>query len=52
MKDNTFYQELKKSLLEAIEIEKGNIDMIEIKGMPAKTLRTVLPADAEKKEDE
>jgi DNA-binding XRE family transcriptional regulator len=33
----SFYEDMEKSLLEAIEIEKGNIPVKERKGMPAKT---------------
>lgn len=32
-----FYEDMEKSLLEAIEIEKGNIPMTERKNMPAQT---------------
>lgn len=32
-----FYEDMEKSLLEAIEIEKGNIPLTERKGMPAPT---------------
>lgn len=32
-----FYEDMEKSLLEAIEMEKGNIPVTERKGMPAKT---------------
>ena len=33
----SFYEDMEKSLLEAIEIEKGNIPLKERKGMPAPT---------------
>ena len=33
----SFYEDMEKSLLEAIEIEKGNIPLTERKGMPAPT---------------
>ena len=33
----SFYEDMEKSLLEAIEIEKGNIPVTERKGMPAPT---------------
>ena len=33
----SFYDDLEKSLLEAIEIEKGGISVEEKKGMPAPT---------------
>ena len=33
----SFYEDMEKSLLEAIEIEKGNIPVTERKGMPATT---------------
>jgi DNA-binding XRE family transcriptional regulator len=32
-----FYEDMEKSLLEAIEIEKGNLPVKERKGMPAST---------------
>lgn len=32
-----FYEDMEKSLLEAIEIEKGNVSLIEREGMPAHT---------------
>lgn len=32
-----FYEDMEKSLMEAIEIEKGNIPLMEKKGMPATT---------------
>ena len=35
----TFYKELEEALLQAIEIKKGNIPMIEVEDMPAKTYR-------------
>lgn len=34
----SFYEDIEKSLLEAIEIEKGNIPLSEKKDMPARTL--------------
>jgi hypothetical protein len=33
----SFYEDLEKSLLEAIEIEKGNIPLKKREGMPAPT---------------
>lgn len=33
----SFFEDMEKSLLEAIEIEKGNIPLTERKGMPAPT---------------
>ena len=33
-----FYEDMERALLEAIEIEKGNISVKEKSGMPAKTL--------------
>lgn len=35
--NNNFFEDLKNGLLEAIEIEKGNIQMQEKKNMPTKT---------------
>lgn len=32
-----FYEDLEKSLLEAIEIEKGNVPLVQRKNMPAPT---------------
>lgn len=43
-----FYDDLEKSLLEAIEIEKGNLPLIQKENMPAPTF-TVL--DQEKARD-
>lgn len=34
----SFYEDMERALLEAIEIEKGSIPVKEKKGMPAKTL--------------
>lgn len=33
----SFYEDMERALLEAIEIEKGNIPLTEREGMPAKT---------------
>ncbi|MCC8050276.1 MAG: hypothetical protein LIP10_06385 [Clostridiales bacterium] len=33
----SFFEDLKKDLLEAIEIESGTVSLEECKGMPAKT---------------
>ena len=35
----SFYEDMEKALLEAIEIENENIPIIEVKGMPAPTYR-------------
>lgn len=35
----TFYDDMKKALSEAIEIEKGKIPMIEVENMPAETYK-------------
>ena len=34
-----FYDETMQSLLQAVEISKGNISVVQVKGMPAKTYR-------------
>lgn len=42
----SFYEDMEKSLLEAIEVEKGNIPLKERKGMAASTF--YVPNDEEK----
>ncbi len=44
-----FFEDLKKDLLEAIEIESGTVSLEERKGMPAKTYYVV---DEHKKMDQ
>lgn len=36
---STFFEDTMRSLLESIAIEKGNIPMTEVEGLPSKTLR-------------
>ncbi len=46
-----FFDETMQSLLQAVEISKGNISVVEVEGMPAKTYRALekMPAKADKK---
>ncbi len=43
----SFYEDLKKSLQEAIDIEKGNISLKQVENMPAPTY---VAADKQKEE--
>lgn len=43
-----FFEDTLKGLKQAVEIEKGNIPMGEVKGLPAKTLRVKMPQSMKK----
>lgn len=51
--NSNFFEDLKNGLLEAVEIEKGNIQMQEKENMPAKTyvVKSEIKKETEEKYD-